>query len=240
MQVRGHWGLMTTAGVVVRTRGWRLLRGVLAMAVFALPVLVLGFAVRQQFDPLIDLDNSAIGRATSFSVRHGLVTALEVVQAISQPVCVYAVSLVVVIWAWRARKLKGRALWAGVTMMAGWSIGALAKLVVQRERPIVDDSVPHAQGYSFPSGHVLNITLAASVLVFLLWPLLSVAGRRIGTAVAALVVVAVGLDRIFIGAHFPSDVVAGFILGVGIVYSSWIGFIGKTAATSSPGPSHPA
>jgi undecaprenyl-diphosphatase len=231
---------MTTAGVVVRTRSWRLLRGVLAMGVFALPVLVLGFAVRQRFDPLIDADNSAIARATAFSVRHGIVSALEVVQAISQPVCVYVVALGVVVWVWRAKQLRGRALWAGVTMLVGWAIGVGAKLVVQRARPIVDDSVPHAQGYSFPSGHALNITLAASVMVFLLWPLLSVTGRRIGLAVAAVVVVVVGLDRVFIGAHFPSDVVAGFILGVGIVYSSWIGFIGKTAATSSPGPSHPA
>jgi undecaprenyl-diphosphatase len=217
-----------------------LLRGVLAMAAFALPVLVLGFAARQQFDPLIDVDDTAIRDATSFSVRHGLVSALVVLQAISQPVCVYVVAVGVVIWVWVAKKLKGRALWAGVTMMVGWAIEGGAKLVVQRERPIVDDSVPHAVGYSFPSGHVLNITVAASVLVFLLWPLLSVTGRRIGIAVAALAVVAVGLDRVFIGAHFPSDVVAGFILGVGIVYSSWIGFIGKTAATSSPGPSHPA
>jgi membrane-associated phospholipid phosphatase len=217
-----------------------LLRGVLAMGIFALPVVVLGFAVRQKFDPLIDLDKSAIREATGFSVRHGLVPGLQVLQAISQPVCVYLVALGVVAWVWVAKKLKGRALWAGVTMLAGWTIGVGAKLVVQRARPIVDDSVPHAEGYSFPSGHALNITLAASVMVFLLWPLLSVAGRRIGIAVAALVVVAVGLDRVFIGAHFPSDVVAGFILGIGIVYSSWIGFIGRTAAISSPGPSHPA
>jgi undecaprenyl-diphosphatase len=35
-------------------------------------------------------------------------------------------------------------------------------------------------------------------------------------------------------------VLAGLILGVGITFSSWIGFIGKTAVTSSPGPSAPA
>jgi membrane-associated phospholipid phosphatase len=217
-----------------------LLRGVLAMAAFALPVLLLGFAVRQQFDPLIDADESAIRDATNYSVSHGLVSALAALQTISRPVFVYVVAVGVVIWVWMAKGLKGRALWAFVTMMVGWGIGSGSKLVVQRARPIVGDSVPHAVGYSFPSGHALNITLAASVLVFLLWPLLSVVGRRIGIAVAVVAVVAVGLDRIFIGAHFPSDVVAGFILGVGIVYSSWIGFIGKTAATSSPGPSHPA
>jgi undecaprenyl-diphosphatase len=144
------------------------------------------------------------------------------------------------VWAWRVKRLKGRALWALVTMMVGWSIGALAKIVVQRARPIVDDAVPHAEGYSFPSGHELNITVAASVMVFLLWPLLSKTGRRVAIGLSALAVVAVGFDRVFIGAHFPSDVVAGFILGVGIVFSSWIGFIGRTAAISSPGPSHQA
>lgn len=225
---------------MLRTRSWRLLRGVLAMAAFALPVLLLAFAVRQQSGLVIEADEGAISEATRYSIHHGLLTALTVIQTVSQPVFVYLVALGVVIWVWRAKRLKGRALWAFVTMLAGWSIGALAKLVVQRARPIVDDAVPHAEGYSFPSGHVLNITVAASVLVFLLWPVLSVTVRRVGIATAALAVVVVGFDRVFIGAHFPSDVVAGFILGIGIVFSSWLGFIGKTAATSSPGPSHPA
>jgi undecaprenyl-diphosphatase len=211
------------------------------MGIFAVPVVLLGFAVRQQFGPVIDADEAAIKAATGFSVRHGLVPLLTAVQLISQPVFVYLGSLGVVIWAWRAKGLKGRALWALVTMLVGWSIGALSKLLVQRARPIVDDdTVPHAVGYSFPSGHALNITVAACVMVFLLWPVLSTTSRRVAIVVAAVVVVTVGLDRVFIGAHFPSDAVAGFILGVGIVYSSWIGFIGKTAAISSPGPSHPA
>lgn len=230
------------AGVktVVRTRSWRLLRGVMAMGAFALPVLLLGFAVRQQFDPLIDADEAASRAATNFTLSHDLVPALTTLQEISRPIFVYLIATVVVVWVWVARKLRGRALWAFVTMMVGWGIGGISKLIVQRARPIVDDSVPHAQGYSFPSGHALNITVAASVMVFLLWPLLSTAGRRVAVALAVVVIVLVGMDRIFLGAHYPSDVVAGFILGVGIVFSSWIGFIGKTAATSSPGPSHPA
>ncbi|WBQ05073.1 phosphatase PAP2 family protein [Kribbella sp. CA-293567] len=210
------------------------------MAVFALPVLLLGFAVRQQFDPLIRADESAIKAATGFSVSHGLVPALTVLEAISQPVVVYVVAVAVTLWVWRSKGLKARALWALVTMMVSWSIGALAKIVVHRARPIVDDGVPHAEGYSFPSGHELNITVATTVMVFLLWPLLSRTGRKVAIGLAAVAVVAVALDRVFIGAHFPSDVVAGFILGVGIVFSSWIGFIGRTAAISSPGPSHQA
>lgn len=229
------------ATTVVRARSWRLLRGVLAMMVFALPVVLLGFAVRQQFDPLIRADEAAIRAATGFSVRHGLVPALTVIQLVSQPIFVYLVATVVVVWAWRSKNLRGRALWAFVTMMVGWGIGGASKLIAQRARPVVDDeSVPHAAGYSFPSGHALNITLAAGVMVFLLWPLLSATQRRVAIALAIVVPVIVGLDRLFIGAHFPSDILAGHVLGLGIMFASWIGFIGKTAATSSPGPSHPA
>lgn len=210
------------------------------MLLFALPVVLLGFAVRQKFDPLIRADEAAIRSATGFTVRHGLVSALTVIQLVSQPVFVYLAATVVVAWAWRSKKLKGRALWAFVTMMVGWGIGGIAKLLAQRARPVVEDSVPHAQGYSFPSGHALNITLAVGVMVFLLWPLLSAGWRRVAVALAIVIALVVGLDRIFLGAHFPSDVIAGHVLGLGIMFASWIGFIGKTAATSSPGPSHPA
>jgi undecaprenyl-diphosphatase len=210
------------------------------MVVFALPVVLLGFAVRQQFDPLIRADEAASRAATGFSVRHGLLPLLKVIQVVSLPIFVYLVATLVVIWVWRSKNLGGRALWAFVTMMIGWGIGGTTKPLTQRARPVVDDSVPHAQGYSFPSGHALNITLAAGVLVFLLWPILSATQRRIAVAVAVVVSLVVGLDRLFIGAHFPSDILAGHVLGLGIMFASWIGFIGKTAATSSPGPSHPA
>lgn len=228
------------ATAVVRARSGRLLRGIAAMVLFALPVVLLGFAVRQQFDPLIRADEAASRAATGFTVRHGLVPLLKVIQVVSLPIFVYLAATLVVIWVWRAKKLRGRALWAFVTMMFGWGIGGISKPLTQRARPVVDDPVPHARGYSFPSGHALNITLAAGVLVFLLWPILSATQRRIAVAVAIVVPLVVGLDRLFIGAHFPSDILAGHVLGLGIMFASWIGFIGKTAATSSPGPSHPA
>jgi len=210
------------------------------MVVFTVPVALLGFAVRQQFDPLIRADDAASRAATRFSVRHGLIPLLKVIQVVSLPIFVYLAATLVVIWVWRSKKLSGRALWAFVPMMVGWGIGGVTKPITQRARPVVDDPVPHAQGYSFPSGHALNITLAAGVLVFLLWPVLTATQRRIAVAVAIVVPLVVGLDRLFIGAHFPSDIFAGHVLGLGIMFASWIGFIGKTAATSSPGPSHPA
>jgi undecaprenyl-diphosphatase len=218
----------------------RALRAVALAVAVALPVALLALLVREQFNPLISFDQAVIRRATDFTRANDLTGVFVLVQEVSQPKWLHLVGTLVCLWAWLAKDLRNRALWAFATLMVGWFIGWAAKLLVQRARPVVDDPVSHADGYSFPSGHALNIAVWASVMVFLLWPLLSRAARKVAVALAVLVVLLVGSDRMFLGAHFPSDVLAGILLGLGITFSSWIGFIGKTAATSSPGPSAPA
>ena len=230
----------TPATQVVASRSGRLLRGVLAMVLFTVPVLLLGFAVRQKFDPLIRLDTDLIRAATGFTRSHDLAPALVLLQTVSQPFLMYVLATGVAIWAWMAKGLRGRALWSFVTMMVAWNVGLLAKELVQRARPVVEDPISHSPGFSFPSGHAFNIAVVTTVLVFLLWPVLGHVGRRVASALAVVIALVVGLDRMFLGVHFPSDVLAGYILGVGITFSSWLGFIGRTSATSSPGPSHPA
>ena len=221
-------------------RSMRALRAVATAVAVAVPVALLALLVREQFNPLISFDQAVIRRATDFTRANGLGDFFVVVQEVSQPKWLHLVGTLVCLWAWLAKDLRNRALWAFATLMVGWFIGWAAKLLVQRARPVVDDPVSHADGYSFPSGHALNIAVWASVMVFLLWPLLSRTARKVAVVLAVLVVLLVGSDRMFLGAHFPSDVLAGILLGLGITFSSWIGFIGKTAATSSPGPSAPA
>jgi membrane-associated phospholipid phosphatase len=232
---------MTTTTAPPRTsRIARLARGAAAMVLFVVPVLLLAFAVRQKFDPLIRLDNDLIREATGFTRTHGTAPALLALQTASQPFLLYVLATGTAVWAWLAKGLRSRALWAFVTMMVAWNAGLLAKALVGRARPIVDDPISHSPGFSFPSGHAFNVAVVTTVLVFLLWPLLSAVGHRVAIAIAVVFALVVGLDRVFLGVHFPSDVLAGYVLGVGITFSSWLGFIGKTSATSSPGPSHPA
>jgi undecaprenyl-diphosphatase len=210
------------------------------MVLFVVPVLLLGFAVRQKFDPLVRLDNDLIREATDVTRTHGAADTLLALQTVSQPFLLYVLATGTALWAWLAKGLRSRALWAFVTMMVAWNVGLLAKGLVGRARPIVEDPISHSPGYSFPSGHAFNVAVVVTVVVFLLWPLLSTVGQRVVVAAAVVFALVVGLDRVFLGVHYPSDVLAGYVLGVGITFSSWLGFIGKTAATSSPGPSHPA
>jgi undecaprenyl-diphosphatase len=229
-----------TVSSPTRSRVVRLGRGALAMVLFAVPFVLLGYAVRQKFDPLVHLDNAIADRATDATRALGAGNALLVLQAVSQPWVLYTAATLVCLWAWLVKHLRNRALWAFVTMMVGWNLALDAKLVVQRARPVVDDPISHAPGFSFPSGHAANSAIIGTAMVSLLWPLLASRGRRVLTTVAVVAVLAVGLDRVFLGVHFASDVVAGWILGVGTTFSSWLGFIGRTSPTSSSGPSHPA
>ena len=210
------------------------------MVLFAVPVVLLGYAARQKFDPLIRFDDAVIRWSTGVTRSAGAADLLVTLQEVSRPFVLYILAGGVGLWAWFALGLRNRALWAFVTMMVAWPIGLLAKQLVQRARPVVDEPLSHSPGYSFPSGHAFNVAVVATVLVFLLWPILSGPARRVATGLAVLVVVVVGTDRMFLGVHFPSDVAAGWILGAGITFSSWLGFIGRTSPTSSSGPSHPA
>lgn len=101
---------------------------------------------------------------------------------------------------------------AGVIAVQGGC--ALAKALVQRPRPPAELSDIHAAGWSMPSAH--------SATAMVLYGLLAVTVResRGGRAFAgccAAVIVAVGVSRVMLGAHYPSDVLAGWALGAVIV-----------------------
>jgi len=205
---------------VLRRVGRGLLVGVLTLV----PVVVIAVLVRERFQPLIHVDDAAIRAATDVTRAHpALLRTLLVVQAVMQPVWVYLVAFATCAWVW-ARGLRSRALWAVATMLVGWFLGFLVKLVVQRARPVVSDPVSHSPGYSFPSGHAFNAALALTVVSIAVWPLAHRAVKATLLTVGSLVVVVTCLDRVFLGVHFPSDVVGGVILALALAAASWTGY----------------
>jgi undecaprenyl-diphosphatase len=105
-------------------------------------------------------------------------------------------------------------------MMVVWGAAALLKLVVGRERPVVADAVWDHGGLSFPSGHATNSAAMALGLTLLLWPLVGRRTRGLLVLGAILLVSLAVLDRVFLGVHYPSDVVAGMVFGGGLTYAA--------------------
>jgi undecaprenyl-diphosphatase len=91
--------------------------------------------------------------------------------------------------------------------------------LVNRPRPTVGQVLrvtEHPGSTSFPSGHLIFITISVGVLMLCLGHrYLPQWARLVGWAVVAAIVAAVGLDRIYAGTHWPSDVLAGLLIAVG-------------------------
>lgn len=151
------------------------------------------------------------------------------------PLRVAALALVVWLWSHRARRL---ALWVVTTMAVGGLLGALLKLLVGRDRPDLLDPVARAAGYAFPSGHALNATLAAGVLLLVFLPYTrGRAASRVALWVAAVLLAGVtGLSRVALGVHWTSDVLGGWLLGVAVLaatsaaFTTWRERIGRPPA----------
>jgi membrane-associated phospholipid phosphatase len=97
----------------------------------------------------------------------------------------------------------------------GMLLNELAKLAFHRVRPSFTDPIMTLSSYSFPSGHTVASTLFYGTLAAFLVPRAKMPGQRVAILSAAfLMVILVGFSRIYLGAHFLSDVVAGFAEGL--------------------------
>jgi membrane-associated phospholipid phosphatase len=212
----------------------------MAAAALGLPFAVLALLVRSRLGWVQTLDEAAIRAATDLTRSEpALHRALVVWQEAFRAGWVNLAVTAACLWAWRRHGLRTRALWAFVTLMVAWGVQLAAKQVVRRARPVVEDAVAQAPGYSFPSGHAANTAAACAVVTVLLWPLLHRRGRVAVAAVAAALVLVTAADRVLLGVHYPSDVVAGILLGVAVTGASFAGYVGTTPAAvparSGPG-----
>src|SRR6185436_3160427 len=116
-----------------------------------------------------------------------------------------------------------RALFVTAASLGGWFLNSALKQLFQRPRP---DIVPHlreAMSLSFPSGHALT-----SAAVYLTLGALSmhIAQRRLTKvycmAVAMLATALVGTSRVYLGVHYPTDVLAGWLLGLSWALLCWM------------------
>ena len=148
----------------------------------------------------------------------GVTRAFRAVTQFGSPV---VVSVVVLVAVWLVSRDDRVMLWAWVASNAGgFVLQWVLKATVHRARPPYAAAYLHGVTYSFPSGHAMTSTIGYGMLAYLLCAIHGWRGWRRGAAygAAGLIAFAVGLSRIVLTVHFPSDVGAGFVAG-----AAWLG-----------------
>lgn len=109
-------------------------------------------------------------------------------------------------------------LFVGV-MVGSPILNFLLKELFKRARPDFHRLV-EISGYSFPSGHAMSAFTLYGIITFLLWRHISVSwGRAALVLFSAMMIFGIGMSRIYLGVHYPTDIIGGYFAS-----ATWLGF----------------
>lgn len=197
--------------------------GVLALTAAVGLVLVLGLVLAaggiydavEESDGIAGLDRPVLDRALA-ARSPGLDAALTAFTHLGGPLGMTVIAsalTVAMVWRWRSRTPLVLVL---ITVAGSLSATVVGKNAVGRLRPPLSDAVPPFESSpSFPSGHALNSTAIAGVVAYLVLLHLQRRLARVVTVVlAAAWAVGIGLSRVFLGHHWLTDVMVGWVIGL--------------------------
>jgi undecaprenyl-diphosphatase len=186
---------------------WLIVSAVLAVAVYAL--MWIGYAL--QWNWLMTIDSSWLDNLHRYDVAHpGWVIAWNVFCTVLGPTVFRLLTLVVIIFALVRRNLRV-ALFLVISVELSGLITEIAKQAANRPRPAT--ALVSAPLTSFPSGHALGVMVGVLALLTIVLPVIHRSLRAWLVAFGALTVIAIGIGRVVLNVHHPSDVLAGWALG---------------------------
>ena len=141
-----------------------------------------------------------------------LTTAMRIFTFIGSMLMSWSFTILLAAWLW-SKRLHRDTMLLLATMLGAEVWNDVLKIVIRRPRPEAFFGTALPESYSFPSGHALfamclYLTLAA--IFSRIYP----HAHRVLWAGAVLMILAIGLSRIYLGVHYPSDVAGGYVIGL--------------------------
>lgn len=123
---------------------------------------------------------------------------------------------------WRQWFYRGLAI--AITMGGGSLLNIFLKHLFHRQRPVLENPYVTLSSYGFPSGHTMGSTMVYGVLALLAAQAMRHRARSLGPLIAAATAVAtIGFTRIYLGAHFLTDVLGAIAAGLSWLTIAWTG-----------------
>lgn len=172
-------------------------------------------------DDIMRMDAAAYSLVVMHMRAAWLTPIMQSISDLAYPVVLVVMLLVIEVFAPGRRP----GLCAAVNLVLATLLNLLLKTLIQRPRPEGYRLVAES-GFSFPSGHSMVAMAFYGLLIWMVWRYEKDAlVRRLGVIGFGLVIVLVGLSRIYLGVHYASDVLAGFCASI-----AWLGVYTKLLA----------
>ncbi|MET9503297.1 phosphatase PAP2 family protein [Streptomyces sp. NPDC006622] len=182
--------------------------------------LLVSILVAAEWHPLVSADGDISRTTHRWAVADpGVTHACRILTDwVWDPLTMRLLCAAVAVWlVWR-RSAWWTAVWLVTVSAVGTVLQQGLKAAVGRERPVWTDPVDSAHYAAYPSGHALTATVVLGLLLWLLHR--HGAGRALWRTAVAVVVVSVagvGLTRVWLGVHWPTDVLGGWLMGAMLV-----------------------
>ncbi len=135
-------------------------------------------------------------------------------------------------------KQKEATIWFAATVVLSLALNTVIKVIIGRERPDIHQLAAFANeaGKSFPSGHSIFATIIFGSIFFICLGKLKNRSSKILLGILCIILIAlVMFSRIFVGVHYPSDTIGGFLEGISILlltYPTYIKYQEKSKKTN--------
>jgi undecaprenyl-diphosphatase len=158
---------------------------------------------------IVDFDLTIIRGVQSLESPF-LTTIMEFFTVVGSTQAVIVLCLLIIFFLYKVLHHR-RELILFIAVVAGSPLlNLLLKEIFQRARPDLHRLI-EIGGYSFPSGHAMNAFTVYGILTFLLWRhIFNRGGRTLLILFSAFVVFMIGISRIYLGVHYPSDIIGGY------------------------------
>lgn len=125
------------------------------------------------------------------------------------------------------KKHSLRAIFVVVSIGGAALLGTMFKAVFERSRPDLWEWIIHETSFSFPSGHATASMAIALIVAALLWH----TKWRLTVCIGGVIyVLLVGLSRLYLGVHYPTDILGGWLLSLG-----WVSLIAAACLFAASG-----
>ncbi len=188
---------------------WELVVGLGAAAILTVLFVALGhYVVRPE---RLDFDRTVSSLVYS-SANPTLTAAMVLLTNLGAAIVTVPLFAVMVGYLMAHRRIRAAAL-VVVSALGAAGSDPVLKGIYQRARPDLIVPLDVAGGYSFPSGHAVMAVVTYGLLAYLLGRRLTKWARALVTVVAAALALLVAFTRVYLGVHYPTDVMGSLLVG---------------------------